>query len=341
MSAAATVYAPPSAPAWRLEDELPGRTVRYYSYGRRALAAALSALKLGPGKSVLFPEFVCRDLLSAAAAAGASCVFYPVGADLAPSEPPARWPRAAAALAVNYFGFPQDLAPFEEYRRLTGAAIVEDNAHGLFSRDGAGRPLGTRGDWGIFSLRKSLPLPNGAALVGPAELPAQEPFAPAADARAAARALVGSAARALGPRAALALLRSARALRAFKNGSRLPGPDPDSETRLPEPSRPCAELERPLEIAGPATELARRRRLFGEVAAILEGTGARALFSSLPEGVCPYAFPFRAAKDALAAAQRALGRAGLEPLPWPDLPSAVSGHAPEHYRDLWLAHFLW
>ena len=79
---AATVYAPPRARApWRLEDLLPGLALRYFSFGRRALAAGLRAAGIGAGKAVLLPEFVCRDLLSAVADAGSGPVFYPVRED--------------------------------------------------------------------------------------------------------------------------------------------------------------------------------------------------------------------------------------------------------------------
>mgnify|MGYP003896109965 FL=1 len=67
-------------------------------------------------------------------------------------------------LAVNYFGFAQDLSPFREYCSTTGATLIEDNAHGFLSKDSAGNLLGTRADLGITSIRKTFRLVNGAAL---------------------------------------------------------------------------------------------------------------------------------------------------------------------------------
>ena len=69
-----------------------------------------------------------------------------------------------ALLAVNYFGFAQDLAPFREYCLRTGATLIEDNAHGFLSKDTSGVLLGTRADLGITSIRKTFRLVNGAAL---------------------------------------------------------------------------------------------------------------------------------------------------------------------------------
>ena len=46
-----------------------------------------------------------------------------------------------------------------------GVAVIEDAAHGLFSLDPAGRPLGSRGDAAVFCPRKSLGVPDGGAVL--------------------------------------------------------------------------------------------------------------------------------------------------------------------------------
>jgi hypothetical protein len=43
--------------------------------------------------------------------------------------------------------------------------LIEDNAHGLYSKDLSGNPLGSVGDIAIFSFTKSLPTTDGGALV--------------------------------------------------------------------------------------------------------------------------------------------------------------------------------
>src|SRR5581483_6103533 len=125
---------------------------------------ALRAARIKGGDAVLLPEFICRDVLASLHAVGADAVWYPVSSDLLPASSPATWPQARALLAVNYFGFPQDFEPFRAYAARTGAVLIEDNAHGFLSRDQTGRWLGTRGCAGLFSIRKSLPVPDGAAL---------------------------------------------------------------------------------------------------------------------------------------------------------------------------------
>lgn len=342
MDLAATVYAPPRAKSpWRVADLYAPASTRLYGYGRTALAEALR-LSGAAGGRVLLPAFVCRDLLSAVAATGAEPAFYGVRPDLAPEEDPSRWPDARAVLAVDYFGWPQDLAPFSAYARRTGAVLIEDAAHALFSRDAGGRLLGTRAPLGLLSLRKSLPLPNGGALLASdpalaARLPAQLPAEPAPGPRPALKAASRPLLAVFGARAAHAGLTALRALRGDASGH--VDPDPGSERVLPEPPAPCPELARPLVCADPAVEASRRRALWSHCDALARRAGLAPVFPSLPDGVVPYAYAFRA-KD-LAAARAVFAREGLTALPWPDLPAAIAPSAPERYRDVALAHFLW
>lgn len=69
-----------------------------------------------------------------------------------------------AVVSVNYFGFPQPgldelMAIVDDY----DCYHIDDNAHAPLSVD-HGTLLGTRGDLGITSLWKLLPIPNGAIL---------------------------------------------------------------------------------------------------------------------------------------------------------------------------------
>ena len=338
----ATVYAPPHAKSpWRVEELYAPAAVRFHGFARHSLVEALRLVGAAGGR-VLLPSFICRDLLSAVAAADAEPAFYGVGPDLSPETSPERWPDARAVLAVDYFGFPAELPPFEAYARRTGAVVIEDAAHALFSRDEGGRLLGTRAPLGILSLRKSLPLPNGGALLAndpalAAKLPPQLPFVPAPSRRPALKAALRPWLGLVGARAAHAGLTALRSLRGDASGH--VGPDPDSERFLPEPAEPCPELERPLVCADPAIEASRRRALWTHCDGFARRAGLPPVFASLPDGVVPYAYAFRA-KDPTAA--RALFAAeGLTTLPWPDLPAAVAPSAPEQYTNVSLVHFLW
>ncbi len=344
MSAALTrsVYMPPAAAApWRLADLYAPAEVRFYRYGRHALAAAIRAAGGGP---VLIPGFFCREVLSAVPAAGGRTVFYSVGPDLQPDSDNALWPRAQAVLAVDFFGFPADLAPFRAYALRTGAAIIEDASHALFSRDADGRLLGARADFGVLSPRKTLPLSDGGALIVSAPSPARRlPAASEALGRGSARSCLKAAARPLlaatGARTARGLLEALRAARGFDWRDRL-GRE-GSEAEPLGDAAPSAALAGPLTCGDEAGERTRRRALYELCAGTARELGLAPVFPSLPDRVVPYAFAFRAAPAAAEAAYEAFRRLGLSVLPWPDLPGAVRAAAPAHYHDVYLAHFLW
>lgn len=335
----ATVYAPPPAAApWRLAELYAPALARFYRYGRHALADAFRAAGGGP---VLLPGFFCREVL---AAADGPRLFYSVGPDLQPDRDTAGWPAARAVLAVDYFGFPCDLAPFRSYAKRTGAVIVEDASHALFSRDEEGRLLGTRADFGALSPRKTLPLADGGVLLvsDPARAAALPP-APGAGGPGSARAGLKAAARpflaAAGARTARVLLEALRAAKGFDWRDRL-GREGSEDEPLGDPA-PAAALSGPISCGDEAGERARRRALYDLCAGTAKELGLAPVFSSLPAGVVPYAFPFRAAPAAAERAYAAFRRLGLSVLPWPDLPAAVRADAPAHYRDVYLAHFLW
>lgn len=339
---ARTVYAPPSAAKpWRLADLYAPARLRYYRFGRHALADAFRA---AGGGAVLIPGFFCREVLSAVPAAGGRCLFYSVGPDLQPDRDSSRWPDAMSVLAVDFFGFPAGLEPFRAYARRTGAVLVEDACHALFSRDEDGRLLGTRADFGALSPRKTLPLSDGGVLLenGVASGPTA-PAAPEAVGQRALRSRLKSAARPLlaaaGARTARTLLEALRSARGFDWRDRI-GREGSENEPLEDPA-PSAALSGPIDCGDEAGERARRRGLYELCAETARGLGLSPVFSRLPDGVVPYAFAFRAKPDAAERAHSAYRRLGLSVLPWPDLPGAVREGAPAHYRDVYLAHFLW
>ncbi len=339
---AATVYSPPpAARPWRLADLYAPARVRFYRLGRHALADALRAAGGGPA---LLPGFFCREVLSAVPAAGGQGLFYTIGPDLQPDQDSSRWPEARAVLAVDFFGFTADLAPFRAYARRTGAVIIEDACHALFSRDEEGRLLGTRADFGVLSPRKTLPLSDGGVLVVSDSAPARTlPPAPEALGEKTARSCLKAAARPLlaatGAGAARILLEALRAARGFDWRDRI-GREGSEDEPLGE-AGPNSSLAGPIACADEAGERTRRRALYELCAETARELKLEPLFASMPSGVVPYAFAFRAAPGPAERAYAAYRRLGLSVLPWPDLPGAVRANSPAHYRDVYLAHFLW
>ncbi len=343
-----TVFDPPKAQTeWSLPLLVGVPEVRYFSYARVALAKAFHLAGLGRGDAVLLPAFICRELLAALHSLGATPIYYPVSRTLGLDESPNALPVAKAVVVVNYFGFPQGLSPFRDYCRRTGAVLIEDNAHGLFSCDEDKRFLGTRGDLGLFSLRKTIPLPNGAALVlnnsglcvpmGP-QGPFDEAQTPLAfRAKSAVRRLV----RLLGQRTVYRLIVLQRALRWLRPRNR--SPDPRTEREFPPPLLPSSLLSEPIRCADPDGEAARRRGLYELLDRTFkrEGLEVEPLYQELPANTVPYGYPYRAREAGHQGIQKVLTRMGLFEVSWPDLPDAVKSRAPAHYKNVKVVQFLW
>jgi hypothetical protein len=292
---------------------------------------------------VLLPDLVCREVLAAVNVLGAAAVFYPVSRSLSPVDADAFVP-ARAVVAVNYFGFAQELEPFRQYCARTGAALIEDNAHGFMSRDADGRLLGGRGDAGMFSFRKTIPVPNGGALVLSQgrrllhePLPQESMISPHHRLKQVVRRAAGQA----GPVATVRAIAAVRSVTARAVGASPRASEPDLETKIPLAPNPPALVTRELRVSAPEVESERRRELYEMVGRVLGAAGATAVFSRLPSGTVPFGFPVFATGPEGAALSAHLARNGLLLSRWPDLPTAVAPAAPEHCRNLWVVPFLW
>lgn len=320
-------------------------TTRYFSLARHALAAGLKALGIGRGGVVLLPEYICRDLLASVHAVRAEPIFYPVDRSLSPRSLPVKQ-GVKAVLMVDYFGFPQELEPFRAYCVERGAALIEDNAHGFLSRDEQGKLLGSRGDLGIFSLRKTFAFPDGAALlvnrrdwIG--RLP---PAVPCRDDPLPASFIVKRTLRriqnATGIRARSMSEQVMRQFRRLKTGYALPVSSPESEREIPgEPAIHCESL-RMLEKIDAGGEVRRRRALYQDFHRDLHHLGIEPVFAELPPGVAPYGYPFRADEIVASSVVRIAHHRGFDCFSWPDLPAAVAPAAPESYKNVWWVNFL-
>ena len=335
-----------SAPNTSQNDALPsGEVSRLFSFARHALVAGFRCLGIGVGSRVLLPELICRDLLAALYVVGAEPLYYPVNAYLEPSTPPDTWPEAAAVLVVNYFGFAQDLAPFHIYTRRSGARLIEDNAHGFLSRDEAGTVLGTRGDVGIFSFRKTYPWASGAALVrgvGGKDLELPSPLLPLRQPFYPGLALRNWASHSdVRRRWVMRLTEVKRLIRRWSKGSSIPRRVEDCETVLPGAANPTKGLGQSLDALMGDVEIARRRALYLRFEDHFRAKGISPAFPRLPEGCSPMGMPFHCTSHEELMMVRGWARqAALDCIPWPELPSANAKSAPIHYRDLQVVNFL-
>jgi dTDP-4-amino-4,6-dideoxygalactose transaminase len=118
--------------------------------------------------TVLVPDYNSGNEVLALEAAGATIRCYPVGrngqVDVSDVERLCAIHRPDVLYVIHYLGWPQPIRQLAELSRRRGMWLVEDCALALLS-DAGDQPLGTFGQWSIFCLYKTLPLPNGACLV--------------------------------------------------------------------------------------------------------------------------------------------------------------------------------
>ena len=319
--------------------------VRYYSLARQALVDALLLGGVSDGDRVLIPELICKDVVASIHTVGATPVFYQVDELLAPRNLHAD-ASIKAIIAVNYFGFPQDLDVFKLESQRCGGVLIEDNAHGFLSSDTSNSPLGTRGDLGIISIRKSLRIPDGAQLIVNdnallSNIPHQLAYVSSP---------LGF--RITAQRFALKVQRFTRLpllewaryvvrkIRRISTGSALPVSPPSAEFEVISPSGPRDSSMSSIQNLDIAHETNRRKNLYQNVASLVLNCDVKPVFESLPTNCVPYGFPFYADSAAAAHVNDLVKNLGIEVINWPDLPASVVETAPTHYRQLWLVNFL-
>jgi dTDP-4-amino-4,6-dideoxygalactose transaminase len=117
--------------------------------------------------AVLVPAYHHGNEVRAIRAAGASIRFYPIGRDLQPDLGQLeRLCRGGARVlyVIHYLGWPQPIEDLRVLCRRHGLILIEDCALSLLS-ESRGRPLGSVGDYSVFCLYKTVPVPNGGLLV--------------------------------------------------------------------------------------------------------------------------------------------------------------------------------
>lgn len=155
-----------------------GTTGCWWHSGRDALRA-LAASERARFSRVFFPSFYCQDVPVALQADGFTVLAYPDAPDGANDAIELQGLRAGDAVVVsNTLGL-RARSPLAG-PLPSGVTLVEDHTHAPFSAWAAS----SSADYAFASLRKWLPIPDGARLWSPAGLPV--PAAPACDAEHAA-----------------------------------------------------------------------------------------------------------------------------------------------------------
>src|SRR5262245_9589296 len=121
-----------------------------------------------PGLSVLAPDYNSGNEVLALHAAGCKVHYSTVNRamQLDPNEIErlCNLHSPDVLYVIHYVGWPQPMRELAEICRRREMLLVEDCALSLLS-ECDGQPLGSFGQWSVFCLYKTLPVPDGALLV--------------------------------------------------------------------------------------------------------------------------------------------------------------------------------
>lgn len=141
---------------------------RTFSYmARNVIYYLIRSLNLQPGETVLMPDYHSGVEVWAVRAAGASVRYYPIRRNLEPDMEALEklcTPDVRVLYVIHYLGWSQPLDELASLCRRRGMIMLEDCALSMLSERNQ-EPLGVTGDYSIFCLYKTLPVPHGGLLV--------------------------------------------------------------------------------------------------------------------------------------------------------------------------------
>jgi 8-amino-3,8-dideoxy-alpha-D-manno-octulosonate transaminase len=131
--------------------------------GTAALHTALAALEVGPGDEVILPAWTWYSCYNTIVQLGALPVFAEIDEsfNIDPADIEHRiTPQTKVIMAVHLQGNPADLDPILAIARNHKLKILEDGSQSV-GAGYKGKPLGSMGDIGIFSLQQSKTITAG------------------------------------------------------------------------------------------------------------------------------------------------------------------------------------
>lgn len=142
----------------------PSEAVTYVESGRQALALVSSHLRSRGFTTLLMPEHFCESMLDPFVRDGWSVDFVAVDQRWQCVVPEVEMasPECTLVFTMSYFGVAESDAwiRFLKACRAVGAKVLSDETHRLLS------PGCSEADYRIGSLRKMLPVPDGAFITG-------------------------------------------------------------------------------------------------------------------------------------------------------------------------------
>jgi len=134
------------------------------SSGTAALFTALRTTGVEQGDEVIVPAYSWPQTVAPVLHLGAIPVFAdidPLRYTMSPASVERRFSsRTRAIIAVHIYGHPADMPALSRIARQRGVVLIEDCAQ-AFGASLRGRPVGTWGDAGCFSLGREKPLTGG------------------------------------------------------------------------------------------------------------------------------------------------------------------------------------
>jgi perosamine synthetase len=139
----------------------------YFFSARYALGAGIEALGLANNDTVLLPAYNCWTEIDPFLHLKINLVFYRIKKDLDIDLDDLLQKTSnnvKAILVTHFLGFPQPIDQIKGICSEKNLFLIEDCAHAFLSSYN-GNPLGSYGDIAVFSFLKTLPVPNGGALL--------------------------------------------------------------------------------------------------------------------------------------------------------------------------------
>lgn len=142
--------------------------IKYFYFARNGIYHLGLRLKEIGKSRLLFPAYNHGNEIRALLAAGTKLEYYNVLADtnidFDDLENKIQTTGIDVIYFIHYVGLPQNLPRIKQLQEKYNLLLIEDNALGLFSYSKE-EPLGSTGDASIFCFYKTLPIPNGGALL--------------------------------------------------------------------------------------------------------------------------------------------------------------------------------
>lgn len=291
----------------RLPFPLDREGCRLYGRARHGLWHWIRAVGIQPGDEALVPAYHHGSEVEALRRAGVVCRFYEGGPRLEPEEAELdtlMTGRTRMLHLIHYLGLPADSHRWRAWTARRGLLLVEDAAQAWLSMIGD-QPVGAVGDLSIFSLYKTVGIPEGAAAMSRIPLP---------------KAGEGVSLRSVATDARW-LARRVTALQRLRRGKTY---DPLEDFALGDPSAPASAISAYLVGRLSGDGVANQRKANYRKLQEALGDLVPSAFPPLSDGSCPFVFPIavREKEDAL----RLLAASGIEAMnlwsvPHPTLPA--------------------